>query len=92
MGKKPYQDFAGRYDYKNAVLTVTADQDHLFTQLTGQEKFEVFPSAPDAFFWKITDAQVVFLRNGQGEVIATRHTKGGGFQSLTPGSWDDAST
>ncbi len=75
--RKTYSNFIGRYDYKNAVLTVSHDQDHLYTQLTGQEKYEVFPSAPDAFFWKITDAQVVFERNEKGEVIAARHSQGG---------------
>ena len=75
--RKTYSNFAGRYDYKNAVLTVSHDQVHLYTQLTGQQKYEVFPSAPDAFFWKITDAQVVFERNEKGEVIAARHTQGG---------------
>lgn len=35
------------------------------------------PSAPDTFFWKIADAQVVFERNDKREVIAARHTQGG---------------
>ncbi len=77
VDRKTYQDFTGRYDYKNAVLTVTTDNDRLYSQLTGQEKYEVFPSAPDAFFWKVADAQVVFLRNDKGEVVAARHTQSG---------------
>ena len=77
VDRKSYPDFVGRYDYKNAVLTVTTDNSHLYSQLTGQEKYEIFPSAPDAFFWKIADAQVVFLRNDKGQVIAARHTQGG---------------
>ena len=75
--RKTYPDFAGRYDYKTAVLTVSFDQDHLYAQLTGQEKYEIFPTTNDAFFWKITDAQVAFLRNDKGEVIAARHTQAG---------------
>lgn len=77
VDRKTYPDFAGRYDYKTAVLTVSFDQDHLYAQLTGQEKYEIFPTTKDAFFWKITDAQVVFLRNDKGEVIAARHTQAG---------------
>ncbi len=77
VDRKTYSDFAGRYDYKTAVLTVNAEQDHLYAQLTGQEKYEIFPAAKDAFFWKITDAEVVFLRNDKGEVIAARHSQGG---------------
>lgn len=77
VDRNTYHHFVGRYDYKNAVLTVSTEQDHLYTQLTGQEKYEVFPSAPDTFFWKIADAQVVFERNAKREVIAARHTQGG---------------
>ncbi len=77
VDQKTYADFAGRYDYQGAVMTVTVEDGHLFSQLTGQEKFEIFPSAPDEFFWKVTDAQVAFLRNEKREVIAAQHTQGG---------------
>ena len=77
VDKKTYADLAGRYDYKTAVLTVTVEDGHLYTQLTGQQKFEVFPSAPDEFFWKVTDAQVTFLRDDKRTVIAARHAQNG---------------
>jgi CubicO group peptidase (beta-lactamase class C family) len=77
IDKKTYPAFAGRYDYKNAVMTVTVEKNRLYAQLTGQPKFEIFPSAPNEFFWKVTDAQVVFLRNEKGEVTAARHTQSG---------------
>ncbi len=72
-----YPDYAGRYDYKDAVLTVTVKDGRLLAQLTGQEKYEISPSARDAFFWKITDAKVVFQRDAAGRVSAARHTQGG---------------
>lgn len=77
VDKKSYADFAGRYAYQGAVMTVTAEGGRLHSQLTGQSKFEIFPSAPDEFFWKVTDAQVVFLRNEEREVTAAQHTQGG---------------
>ncbi|MES2923763.1 MAG: serine hydrolase [Verrucomicrobiota bacterium] len=77
VDKKSYPDFVGRYDYKTAVLAVSVENDHLFAQLTGQEKHEIFPSASDEFFWKITDAKVAFLRNDKGVVTAARHSQGG---------------
>ena len=77
VDRKRYPDFAGRYDYKTAVLTVSVDDNRLHGQLTGQEKYEIFPSAKDTFFWKITDAQVVFERDEKGVVIAARHSQGG---------------
>ena len=77
VDRKKYPDFVGRYDYKNAVMTITVEKDRLYSQLTGQEKFEIFPSGPDAFFWKIADAQVVFLRDEKGAVTGARHSQGG---------------
>ncbi len=74
---KAFPDFVGRYDYTNAILTVTVENDHLFAQLTGQPKYEIFPKSATEFFWKVTSAQVVFLRNEKGEVIAAQHTQSG---------------
>ncbi len=77
VDKATYAAFAGRYDYKSAVITVTVKEGRLMSQLTGQPEYEIFPSAPDAFFWKVADAQVTFLRNDRGEVVAAQHTQGG---------------
>ena len=74
---KTFSAFAGRYDYQGAVMTVSVGDDRLFAQLTGQPKHEIFPKSADEFFWKVTDAQVVFLRNEKGEVTAARHTQNG---------------
>ncbi len=74
---KTFAAFVGRYDYKGAILSVTAEDGHLFAQLTGQPKWEIFPKGADEFFWKVADAQVVFLRNEKGEVISARHTQNG---------------
>lgn len=77
VDKKTYPDFAGRYDYTSAVLTVSVEGDRLHAQLTGQPKFEIFPSGRDAFFWKVADAKVVFQRDEKGKVVAARHSQGG---------------
>jgi CubicO group peptidase (beta-lactamase class C family) len=74
---KSFAAYTGRYDYQNAILAVTVEGEHLYAQLTGQAKYEIFPKAPDDFFWKITDARVRFIRNDKSEVIAAQHTQGG---------------
>ncbi|EDY17746.1 beta-lactamase [Chthoniobacter flavus Ellin428] len=74
---KTFVAFVGRYDYLSAIMNVTLENDHLYAQLTGQEKYEIFSKAPDVFFWKITSAQVQFLRNDKGEVTAARHSQNG---------------
>ncbi|HEV7346672.1 MAG TPA: serine hydrolase [Devosia sp.] len=53
--------FAG--DYLLApfvVLTITTEGDRLFAQLTGQQRFEIFPESDRRFFYKVVDAQITF--------------------------------
>ena len=72
-----YASCTGEYDYGTGIMTITADTEHLFAQLAGQPRFEIFPSAPDHFFWKVIDAQVVFLKNEKGDVTAAKHHQNG---------------
>lgn len=73
-----YDDYVGRYDYGNSVvLIVTKKGNHLFAQLSGQPKFEIFPKSETEFFWKVVDAQVTFVRNEKGEVTHVIHRQGG---------------
>ena len=76
---KGFTNFVGRFDYHGTIMTVSVEGDALFSQLSGQDKFRIFPKAKDEFFWKVTDAQVVFLRDEKGKVNAARHTQGGSF-------------
>ena len=70
-------DYVGSYDYGRAMMTVTREGDRLFAQLTGQQPYEIFPSAPDEFFWKVVEARVEFLRDANGQVTGVRHHQGG---------------
>ncbi len=74
---KTYAALVGRYDYKTAILTVTVEGDKLYAQLTGQEKYEIFPSGTREFFWKVTDAKVKFIANEKSEITAAQHTQNG---------------
>jgi CubicO group peptidase (beta-lactamase class C family) len=79
---KFYDDYVGRYEYPGgAIMTVTRDGNQLFAQLTGQPRFEIFPNSATAFFWKVVDAQITFVKNEKGEVIHGLHRQGG--QTLT---------
>jgi CubicO group peptidase (beta-lactamase class C family) len=73
---KTFTAYAGRYDYQSAIMTVSVEGDQLLAQLTGQPKLRLVPSAKDEFFWKDVDAEVAFVRNEKGEVIAARHSQG----------------
>lgn len=72
-----FQQFVGRYDYKSGIMTISVDGDAIYSQITGQDKLRIYPKGKDTFFWKVADAEVVFLRDDKGAVNAARHTQGG---------------
>src|SRR5690606_36613371 len=54
-------DYVGEYVLgPGAVITITAENGRLFAQLTGQERFEIFPESETEFFYRIVDAQITF--------------------------------
>jgi CubicO group peptidase (beta-lactamase class C family) len=66
-----FDRYVGRYQLAPAaIISVTRDGSHLFVQLTGQPKFEVFPEGPKDFFLKIVDAQITFETEGDGNAQA----------------------
>ena len=42
------------------VISVTAEANRLFAQLTGQQRFEIYPESQIRFFFRIVDAQITF--------------------------------
>jgi len=73
-----YDDYVGQYEYPTgALMQITVEGDRLYAHLGGQPKSEIFPSTRDEFFWKAVDAQVRFVRDASGKVIALIHTQGG---------------
>ena len=63
--------YVGTYEMAPGVnLMVTLDGDHLFVQLTGQPKFELFAEHDNFFFLKAVDAQIEFTKDAAGVVTA----------------------
>ncbi|GAB4372990.1 MAG: hypothetical protein Kow0042_16640 [Calditrichia bacterium] len=86
-----YDDYVGTYEYPGGmVLTVTREDDRLFAQLSGQNRYEIFPMGEDEFYWKVVDAQIKFIRDDSGRVTHAIHRQGGReftvprFQEETP--------
>ena len=77
INPKVYADYVGHYDYGTAIMEVTETKGHLYVQLTGQDRLEIFPSAPDAFFLKVVEASLVFQRDNKGVVSGVLHNQGG---------------
>ncbi len=72
-----FDDYVGRYDYGQALMTIRRSGDRLFAQLGGQPEYEIFPGAPDKFFWKVVDARIEFVRDENGHVTHGLHTQNG---------------
>ncbi|MDH3292476.1 MAG: serine hydrolase [Gemmatimonadota bacterium] len=70
-------EYSGRYQLApGVVFDVTAEDGRLFAQLTGQPRFEVYPSSSTEFFYTVVDAQLSFVVE-QGKIVAlTLHQNG----------------
>jgi CubicO group peptidase (beta-lactamase class C family) len=75
---KLFDGYAGSYQLApNFILTVTREGDHLFVQATGQPKAEVFPEGDRDFFYKVVEAQITFVADGQGKATELILHQGG---------------
>lgn len=64
-----YDKYIGEYELApEVVCTITREGNRIFAQLTGQEKFEIFPSSENEFFYKIVDAKITFVKDDGGNV------------------------
>jgi len=64
-----FTDFLGDYALSdNQVITITAQGDSLFAQITGQLKVKLSPASEETFFYKVVDAEITFFRNDKGDV------------------------
>jgi CubicO group peptidase (beta-lactamase class C family) len=62
---KILERYVGLYQLApNMIFTITRDGNHLYAQLTGQPKFEVFAESEKKFFYKVVDAQITFEGDG----------------------------
>jgi hypothetical protein len=64
---KLYDGYVGTYQLAPDVFfTLTREGDHLFAQLTGQTKAEIFPEGDRDYFYKVVDAQITFVTDNTG--------------------------
>ncbi|WMM23928.1 serine hydrolase [Tissierella sp. MB52-C2] len=64
-----YDNYIGEYELApEAIYTITREGNNIFAQLTGQGKFEIFPSSENEFFYKIVDAKITFVKDDNGNV------------------------
>lgn len=74
--------YVGRYRLDaSRVLAVDAQDGHLFIEITGQARLEVYPESETRFFWTVVAAQISFVLDpDQSRVIhAVLHQSGRDF-------------
>ena len=75
---KIFDQYVGTYQLAPAaIITISREGDQLYTQLTGQQKFPVFPEGEGKFFLKVVDAQLSFDSDVQGKVTQVTLHQGG---------------
>jgi CubicO group peptidase (beta-lactamase class C family) len=68
VDSKIFEGYVGTYQLAtNYIFTITRDGDHLFAQLTGQPKAEIFPEGQRDYFYKAVDAQITFVTDDNGQ-------------------------
>jgi CubicO group peptidase (beta-lactamase class C family) len=64
---KLFDGYIGRYQLApNFIVTITAEDGHLFAQSTGQPKVQIFPETERDYFLKVVDAQISFVTDSNG--------------------------
>lgn len=78
LDAKILRQYTGKYELQPGfILTVTLENDRLFTQATGQQKVEIFPESETGFFLKVVDAQITFTKDKDGKVTGLTLHQGG---------------
>ncbi len=61
--------YEGVYDFTpQFAVTVTLEGDKLMVQATAQPKFQVYPESETRFFYKVVDAQLIFVPDKNGKI------------------------
>jgi hypothetical protein len=71
------KQYEGRFDLGGMVMTFVAVDKNLFAQVSGQSQFQVYPSAPGEYFWKVVPAKVKFIKDATGAVNSAEFSQGG---------------
>jgi CubicO group peptidase (beta-lactamase class C family) len=75
---KIYQKFSGNYELgPGFVISVTTENNRIYTQATGQGKCEIYPESEFKYFVKIVDAQFQFNKDDKGNIASITLFQGG---------------
>ncbi len=70
--------YTGTYELQPGFLIeVTTEDDRIFAQATGQQRFEIFAESPETFFLKVVPAKVIFNKDSNGKIESLTLFQGG---------------
>ena len=60
--------YVGRYQLTDTrIVTITLEDGHVYSEITGRAKFEIFPETEKEFFMKVIELQIAFHADAQGK-------------------------
>lgn len=72
------EHYVGTYELTpDVIFTVTTADNKLMVQITGQPQFEVYAESETQFFYKVVEAQLTFVKDGDGKVTSLILHQGG---------------
>ncbi|RYY24999.1 MAG: serine hydrolase [Sphingomonadales bacterium] len=72
------KQYEGTYEVSPTFgFTIRSDGTKLIAQATKQPELDLFPEKPDQFFFKVVDAQIVFVRDAAGKIIGAEMQQNG---------------
>ena len=78
LDSKILPSYAGEYELNpNFIITVSVEKDQLFIQATGQPKIQAYAFSGTDFFLKVVEAQITFVKDGEGKVTQLILHQGG---------------
>ncbi len=78
VNKSIYKTLVGEYELEPGfILSITTDGINIYSQATGQDKFEIYPEKENFYFLKIVDAQLEFNKDDKGNITSLTLYQGG---------------
>jgi CubicO group peptidase (beta-lactamase class C family) len=78
VDRKILETYVGDYELRPGfVMKVSLEGDRLFTQATGQNKFEVFPESETTFSPREFKATLTFVKDAEGKINAMKLSQNG---------------
>lgn len=78
VDKRILESYVGDYELRPGfVMKVFLEEDRLFTQATGQNKFEVFPESESTFSPREFKAKLTFVKDAEGKITGMKLNQNG---------------